>query len=55
MLENEEAKERRKSLQVSLTDLKTALSKIRPMALKEGYATVPNVTFDNIGALGSIR
>ena len=25
------------------------------MALKEGYATVPSITYDDIGALGSIR
>ena len=55
MLENQEAMEKRKSLQVSESDQKSALSRIRPMALKEGYATVPNVTFDDIGALGSIR
>ena len=31
------------------------MKSIKPSALKEGFATVPNVTFDDIGALDDLR
>ena len=36
-------------------DFLTALPKIQPSALREGFATVPSTTFSDVGALTSIR
>ncbi|KAK5190777.1 Ribosome biogenesis ATPase rix7 [Exophiala xenobiotica] len=36
---------------VTMTDFLTALPKIQPSALREGFATVPSTTFSSIGAL----
>ena len=43
------------SLGVSLSDFRSALAVIIPSAMKEGFATVPDVTFDDVGALEHIR
>lgn len=40
---------------IELSDFKNALSKVQPSAKREGFATVPDVTWDDIGALESIR
>ena len=38
-------------ISVTMTDFLTALPKIQPSALREGFATVPSTTFSSIGAL----
>ncbi|XP_051503402.1 nuclear valosin-containing protein-like isoform X2 [Myxocyprinus asiaticus] len=40
---------------VVMSDFKTSLSKVQPSAKREGFATVPDVTWEDIGALHDIR
>ncbi|KAI5840274.1 P-loop containing nucleoside triphosphate hydrolase protein [Morchella snyderi] len=42
-------------LTITLPDFLTALPKIQPSSKREGFATVPDVTWADIGALGPIR
>lgn len=42
-------------LSITWADFNLALKEIQPSALKEGFATVPNVSFSDIGALDDIR
>ncbi|CAZ82793.1 unnamed protein product [Tuber melanosporum] len=43
------------SLHITLPDFLTALPKIQPSSKREGFATVPDVTWADIGALESLR
>ena len=43
------------SLQVSMTDFKTAFSEIEPSALREVYIEVPNVGWDQVGGLEDVK
>lgn len=43
------------NLFVSMDDFQHALSQVVPSATREGFATVPNVTWEDIGALEEIR
>lgn len=47
--------EQLESLQVGLEDFQTALKLVQPSAKREGFATVPDVTWDDIGSLSNIR
>lgn len=40
---------------IEMQDFTNALTRIMPTAKREGFATVPDVNWDNIGALKSIR
>jgi ribosome biogenesis ATPase len=40
---------------VSRDDLFGSLKKVQPAALREGFATIPNVTWADVGALQSVR
>ncbi|ODN02269.1 Nuclear valosin-containing protein-like [Orchesella cincta] len=40
---------------VIMNDFEIALKVVQPSSKREGFATVPDVTWDDIGALGSIR
>ncbi|KAL7266013.1 Ribosome biogenesis ATPase rix7 [Rhizina undulata] len=42
-------------LSITIDDFLTALPKIQPSSKREGFATVPDVTWQDIGALQSIR
>lgn len=42
-------------LNINFQDFLTALPTIQPTSKREGFATVPDVTWDNVGALSSIR
>ncbi|XP_063902517.1 uncharacterized protein LOC135122244 [Zophobas morio] len=42
-------------LYINMDDFLLALSKVQPSARREGFATIPDVTWDNIGALKDIR
>lgn len=42
-------------LQITYADFKTALPTIQPTAKREGFATVPDVTWKHVGALSRIR
>lgn len=41
--------------QIGLGDFKEALTKIVPSSKREGFVTVPNVTWNDIGSLKKIR
>lgn len=40
---------------IEVADFKNALPSVQPSAKREGFATVPDVTWEDIGALESIR
>lgn len=42
-------------LAVTMSDFRASLSKVQPSAKREGFATIPNVKWDDIGALSEIR
>lgn len=42
-------------IQIELVDFKEALKKVVPSSKREGFVTVPNVTWDDIGSLKKIR
>ena len=44
-----------KSLYILNEDFNQALKCVQPSAQREGFATVPDVTWDDIGALADIR
>lgn len=41
--------------QIGLSDFKEALTKVVPSSKREGFVTVPNVTWNDIGSLKKIR
>lgn len=41
--------------QIEFDDFKEALKKVVPSSKREGFVTVPNVTWDDIGSLSKIR
>ncbi|XP_037274346.2 nuclear valosin-containing protein-like [Rhipicephalus microplus] len=47
--------EQLKNLCVDVTDFESALKLVQPSAKREGFATVPDVTWEDVGALSSIR
>lgn len=42
-------------LSVEMADFEKALKKVQPSSKREGFVTVPNTTWDDIGALASVR
>lgn len=42
-------------IQIELDDFEEALKKVVPSSKREGFVTVPNVTWDDIGSLKKIR
>jgi ribosome biogenesis ATPase len=47
--------EQLRPLCIEMTDFEFALKKVQPSSKREGFATVPGVTWEDIGALGPIR
>jgi len=43
------------SLSITMEDFLTALDKVQPSSLREGFTTVPDVSWSDIGALSEIR
>lgn len=41
--------------QIEFEDFKEALKKVVPSSKREGFVTVPNITWDDIGSLKKIR
>lgn len=48
-------KEDIETLRVTMADFKAALCVVQPSAKREGFITVPDVTWEDIGSLGDIR
>merc|ERR1712060_441663 len=42
-------------LAVEMADFHVALTKVQPSARREGFTTIPDVTWDNVGALEKVR
>ena len=42
-------------IHISMDDFLEAIKYIQPSAKREGFATVPDVTWDDVGALHDIR
>lgn len=42
-------------LSILMSDFQDALSRVQPSAKREGFATVPDVTWEDVGALQEIR
>lgn len=42
-------------ISITLDDFSAALKIVQPSAQREGFATVPDVTWDNVGALSHVR
>eukprot|EP01066_Platyproteum_vivax_P004594 Platyproteum_vivax@DN15955_c0_g1_i1.p1 len=40
---------------VEMTDFQTAITKVQPSAKREGFATIPDVSWSNVGALDDVR
>lgn len=53
--ENPVPEEQLKLLTISMRDFQEALKKVQPSSTREGFVTVPSVTWDDIGALSEIR
>ena len=47
--------EEMEGLQITMQDFLDAIPKVQPSSKREGFATVPGVSWDDIGALGSVR
>lgn len=44
-----------KNLCITQEDFNSALRSVQPSAKREGFATVPDVTWDDVGSLADIR
>ena len=49
------SEEQMSSFFVEMDDLKVAVSRVQPTAKREGFATVPGVTWQDVGALHAVR
>ncbi|KAI2657398.1 Nuclear valosin-containing protein-like [Labeo rohita] len=49
------SEEQLSALCVLMSDFRTSLAKVQPSAKREGFATVPDVTWEDVGALQDIR
>jgi len=47
--------DRLQGIKIEEIDFKVALKKVQPSAQREGFTTIPNVTWDDVGALSKIR
>jgi ribosome biogenesis ATPase len=47
--------EQMEPLHVTMEDFLLAVPKVQPSSKREGFAEIPDVTWDDVGALGSIR
>lgn len=47
--------EQLKDVSITLDDFRAALKLVQPSAQREGFATVPDVTWDDVGALTNVR
>lgn len=47
--------EKLKGISIDENDFKIGLKKVQPTAQREGFTTIPNVSWDDVGALAKIR
>ena len=43
------------ALSITMADFEVGLLKVQPSARREGFATIPDVSWDDVGALGELR
>ncbi|KAI8101215.1 hypothetical protein M9435_001323 [Picochlorum sp. BPE23] len=43
------------NLSITLSDFEVAITKVQPSVRREGFATTPDVTWDDVGSLGDVR
>ncbi|CAM6099845.1 unnamed protein product [Calypogeia fissa] len=43
------------SLAITMQDFEDAVAKVQPSAKREGFATIPDVSWDDVGSLGPVR
>ncbi|CAI7762838.1 unnamed protein product, partial [Closterium sp. NIES-54] len=43
------------ALSITMEDFEAAVSKVQPSAKREGFTTIPGVTWDDVGALADVR
>lgn len=57
LLKNAESlsEERLGGLSILMSDFQASLASVQPSAKREGFATVPDVTWEDVGALQDIR
>ncbi|CAF3344919.1 unnamed protein product [Rotaria sp. Silwood1] len=53
--ETEQQNSSSNSYTITMNDFRIALKSVQPSSKREGFATVPDVTFDDIGALKDVR
>lgn len=49
------SEEQMKDLCITMEDFEQAVKKVQPSAKREGFSTIPNVKWTNVGALGHVR
>jgi ribosome biogenesis ATPase len=54
-INSENIKEEISKIFITFNDFEKAMKKVQPSALREGFITKPNVTWEDIGALDNIR
>lgn len=42
-------------VEITQNDFETAIRRVQPSAKREGFATVPDVSWDDVGALSNVR
>jgi ribosome biogenesis ATPase len=53
--ENDNTKKYLEQIEISQNDFDIAISRVKPSSKREGFATVPDVSWDDIGALQNVR
>lgn len=43
------------SLEITMSDFEAAVRKVQPSVRREGFATTPDVTWDDVGALREVQ
>lgn len=46
---------RLKGVSVTMSDFKLSLKRVQPSSKREGFATIPDVTWDDVGSLKDVR
>ena len=55
VLESSSNDEKLLNLTVEMKDFEAALKKVQPAAKREGFATIPDVTWEDVGAMEDVR
>lgn len=55
MVTNEEEEKKNDNIYISVEDFKLASKRVKPSAQREGFTTVPNTTWSDVGALKYVR